>query len=310
MQGFGDVVQRIREIAESPDTTAEQLASALQMDPILTARVLRLANSAYYTAGRQRITNLKQAVVTLGFKSVRELTLTANVLGVVDQTESAGEMPMDRFWTHSIACGLATPILAARLTGSRNDDYFIAGFLHDIAKPVLWNKFPDKWREVVHAMERNVDPLRAEREVFGLNHAEIGAWLLRMWRFPSEYFLAVGTHHTEGKNSGELGLAVAQANLIAAMVMETFPFSHRNRQVSETRLQRLGLSIEAIRELVEDIRWEVANIAKTFELPVVKLVDEAASQGDEGGLNEAKKAEPLSGGEAKETGGGEDVAAS
>lgn len=268
MEAFSPVLKKVRQIASDPNSDAQKLADIVRLDPGLTARVIKMANSSYYTLSRNRISDVRQAVVSLGFNTVKRLALTATVLEDVANDESDENMPLERFWTHSLACGLAVPIFAQRMGLGENEDFFLAGFMHDIAKPILWKYLPEKWGKVVTAIKNNADPQRAEVDVFGLTHAEIGAWLLRMWRFPDDFYMGVGTHHLDGKGGGNLGLAIIQANLIAASIMDTFPFSKRNTRVIFTQLARHGMSMDQINDLVSDVKREVIRMSKEMELKI------------------------------------------
>ncbi|MBD3166226.1 HDOD domain-containing protein [bacterium] len=276
LESISPVLESVKRIADDPNADADQLAEAIRVDQGLAARVIKLANSAYYTVGRNKIHELRQAVVQLGFNSVKQLTMTAQVLDFMEDEGHEEWLPIDRFWAHSLACGLALAPLARRLGLPPEKDYFVIGFLHDIAKPVLCKYLPSKWIKVVESHRRNRDAIRMEVEVFGINHAEIGAWLLRMWRFPQEVFMAVGAHHHEGKGGGDLGLALVQANLLASVIMDTFPFGSRNRRRVSTQLARHGFTLQQINDLIDSIREEVLVTSEELELPLPdEIVEEA-----------------------------------
>ncbi len=290
-EGFSPALERIREIAEHEDSDASKLAEALQLDPGLTTRILRMANSSYYTFRRKKITSLNEAVVTLGFEAVRQMTLTSGIVNKlskgedIDREEDADEVddevkhvkipefPFERFWSHSIACGLGTTIIASDMNIPGSKDTFVTGFLHDIAKLVLWRYLPKRWGRVLNGIRNGIDALRAEKEEFGLTHADIGAWLLRMWRFPKEHFIAVGTHHQEsGRLQNPLGKAIYKADMISGLVMETYPFSSRNRRVVETKLIKMNMNKHQIDRTVETITSRVKDIATDLDLPIVDSI--------------------------------------
>lgn len=273
LQGFSPVLQKVKQIADDPESDANKLAEVLSLDAGLTAKIMQLSNSAYYTVGRSRITTLRQAVVTLGFDAVKNLVMTTGIVEQLGKEEKDEEVfPLDRFWTHSIACALATPLLCERNKVPNSEEYFIVGFLHDIAKIVVAKHLPEKWEAIYRGIKNRQDPLRLERDHLGLSHAEIGAWLLRMWRFPQEYFMAVGTHHINGQGGGKIAKYLVQANLFAAYIVETFPTAPRNRRQIETQLLRAGYTMDEIEEIVGEIQKKIVDIAISMDLPIIDLL--------------------------------------
>ncbi len=291
MGTIGQILNKVQEIASDPNSDASHMAEVLSTDPGLTTRIIKLSNSAYYSLGRSKITSVQQAVVQLGFETVQRIAMTAQALNSIDEDANNEDMPMERFWGHSLACGLATKFLASRMKLQSDQDLFSAGFLHDISKPILWKYLPEKWERIVDMMRAKTDPIRAERDILGLSHAEISAWLLRMWRFPKEFCMAIGMHHSDGKNAGPLGISIIQANLIAHNVISTFDFAAKNKRMVMTQLARHGFTLNQINDLTDDVRIQVIKMAKEMELPLPPELDDSPKKSEEPETVEETKSE-------------------
>lgn len=191
------IVTRLIQVVNSPDTSAEDAAKLIEKDPALTTKMLRLANSAFYGIPRS-ISSVSSAVVILGFNTIRSLVLSASVMKMFPK----GQKPAinhDQFWKHSIVCALAAKIIVRKFINVRMMDpesAFCAGILHDIGK-LIFNEFAaEDYRDVVaYAQENSIPILKAEREILGVNHADIGRILADKWALPLDLEYAMVYHH-------------------------------------------------------------------------------------------------------------------
>lgn len=209
------VAVRVMAIADDNRTSAMDLAQILQTDQALTARLIRISNSAYYGFAR-RVGTVREAVVLLGFKQVRQLAVSASLMSMFRATHPSNErFNLDLFWGHSVAVALAAEALAKWSRVGRPEDAFTAGILHDIGRLVLRQAMPREFeRAVSMALDGGIPLDVAELEVTGYAHEEVGQALGERWRFPPALIEAVGRHHDESltpRNDGVAG-AVAQAN--------------------------------------------------------------------------------------------------
>lgn len=184
------VVHELIESFASEDVSIRKIVASINSDPVLSARLLRLANSAYYHVSRS-IGTVDDAVVMLGFMTVRTL-----VIGMGVTTAFSGHPGVDlaRFWTHSTRTAAIAGWLARHAQCSR-DHAFTAGLMHGLGQLVMHAGMP----EPMLYLDKTCDPLDArradlERTSFGYDHAEVGAELLRLWKLPSVLVDAVGGH--------------------------------------------------------------------------------------------------------------------
>lgn len=185
------VAARAISLAESDQFSAHELAQAISADQALSAKMLRLANSAYYGFPR-RITTVRDAVILLGFRAVRSATLAACV---IDTLPGSRKMDRTAFWQFAVTVGMLAEILA-HATGRNEEEAFTAGVLHNIGRLALSQHRPEELeRARALAADQQVSVIEAEREIFGFTDAELGGGMALMWNFPKELADAVAQHH-------------------------------------------------------------------------------------------------------------------
>ena len=197
------VFMRIREVLSDPSSTIEEAAAVIGKDPSLTAKLLKLVNSAFYARTLRVSGSLPQtsvdtptrAVMLLGLNQLSTLAMGVSVLPLFRDIP-ADCVDLRQYWQHSVGVGLVAKILAARLGDPSPERYFVAGLLHDIGRLVLYKRIPDTSAEgLARAVESNRLLVEVERETLGFDHAQLGGMLLRKWRFPESLEQAVWRHH-------------------------------------------------------------------------------------------------------------------
>jgi HD-like signal output (HDOD) protein len=188
------IYTRLNDAVNNPRASIADIARIISEDAGLTARLLRIVNSAFYGIPT-RVESIARAVTIIGTHELRALALATSVTtmfkGIPEDLAN-----MELFWRHSIACGVAARILATYRRLPNAERFFIAGVLHDIGRLVMFMKVPDKSREAMVRSQEVGEPLFvSEREVMGFGHASVGSLLLEAWRFPQGLEEAVGFHH-------------------------------------------------------------------------------------------------------------------
>ncbi len=210
------VVNRVMEITANPDSSTQELMEAISVDPVLTAKVLKIANSAFYSRAGQ-IATLKQALVTIGFKEVRNLVLSSSVFNNFSRISRVPGFDARLFWRHSFVTGLACRMIA-RDMGLAGGEMFVAGLIHDIGKLVIVMALPAEFIKMMK-MTGNFgqEHIVAEKHLLGLTHEEVGLRLLKRWSFPQPLQYAVGFHHHPASAAIQpaQALAVHLADLLA-----------------------------------------------------------------------------------------------
>ena len=193
MQPLPVVAVRVLEIADGQQFSAHELSQAIAADQALTAKVLRLSNSAYYGFPR-RITTVRDAVVLLGFRAVRSATLASCVIETVPGGKVLDPMVA---WRYSMVVGLLAEVLA-RASKRHQDEAFTAGILHNIGRLALDQHRPTKLAEARRiAEERSITAAEAEFEVFGFTSSQMGGALALHWNFPADLAAVVAGHQLD-----------------------------------------------------------------------------------------------------------------
>lgn len=199
------VITELISLIDNPKTSARRVAQLISTDQALTAKILKLANSAFYGFPRE-IATVQHAVVVLGFETVKNLGLSVSVLDRFSGAEAAGageEFDRQKFWDHSIACGVAARLLAGKLRYRMPGEAFAAGILHDIGRLILSQYFPAEFAEVMQTMrEEDLYIGQAEEKVLGVTHADVGSWLAARWNLPDQLEQTIAMHHTPGRIDG------------------------------------------------------------------------------------------------------------
>jgi putative nucleotidyltransferase with HDIG domain len=191
-----DTVVRVIHLTDDPKSGIADVAKALVSDQALAARVLKLANSAFYGASR-RIATVSDAVVILGMRTTRNLVMASGCQEMLEQEVAGYALPRGALLRHSLACASAAQALAKRTHYRGTEEAFVAGLLHDLGKVVMNSYLRDQFIQVLlRAASGEISYPEAERAVFSFDHAEAGAYLLERWNLPSSLVAAVRYHHT------------------------------------------------------------------------------------------------------------------
>ncbi|MFQ5469887.1 MAG: HDOD domain-containing protein [Gammaproteobacteria bacterium] len=198
------IYTRLNEAVNDPQSANRDIANILSDDASLAARLLRIANSAFY-GFPSKIDTITRAVTVIGTKQLRDLALATSVIKLFEGV-SNDFVDMDSFWRHSVACGVAARILATYRREVNVERFFVSGLLHDIGRLIMCLKIPEIMGDIFSTANENNQLLyKVERDVLGFNHAEAGGALLSHWRLPAQTIYAVSNHHRPmAKNNHQL----------------------------------------------------------------------------------------------------------
>ncbi len=183
-----DTFKKILNILENPKSSLSEIGKFILKDPVLTSRVLKMVNSPIY-GFPGRITSVNQALLLLGLNVIRGLLLGVSVF-------EAMQKAMRGLWEHSLGNAVTARIIAQKINIKEPEEVAVAGLLHDIGKVILILKFPNEYEKVVEKINNEeIFIFDAEKEIFGINHADAGAWLAKKWNFPITLIETIEYHH-------------------------------------------------------------------------------------------------------------------
>ncbi|AKC87501.1 GGDEF domain-containing protein [Pseudoxanthomonas suwonensis] len=205
------VALRIIELAQDPGADLNATARVIGMDPALSARMLRVANSPLY-AGRRRVDNLGQALTLLGFNATLSLALGFSLVqGLRGSNGTAAEQ--ERIWRRSALAALVARLLGGHAGLERLEDLMLAGLLQDVGALALLQALPEEYAALRAGAPGNAALPELERAAFGADHAEVGAWLARHWRLPVYLVDAIGASEDDGTGDAFQACVVASGTI-------------------------------------------------------------------------------------------------
>jgi len=185
------VATKVMQMIEMDNITVEDIANVVTTDPAVAARVLKIANSAFYGCQRQ-IQTISGAIVVLGFNTLRSLVVAASVKEVYKPFGLTEKM----LWDHSLGAGLASRIIATSTRKANPEEAFLAGLLHDIGKTIMNSLDRDKFQIVMQrCYNEGIFFEEAEESVFTFRHDDVGAMVVKKWNFPESLVTAILHHH-------------------------------------------------------------------------------------------------------------------
>lgn len=231
------VVMHILESLADEEAGPEQLAEHIANDPAVVARLLAAANAgAMGHSGH--VNSVRQAIMLLGVSRVRTITMAT---AVIHRFNASPPFDAQQLWLHSVGVAVCAEEIA-RHAGLGAEEAYTAGLLHDIGQLLLFGVEPLAYSLTMQAkVERDVGIIEIERELLGVDHAQVGAELARLWKLPQSVADAIGGHHGADELDSEMADAVHIAEVLAhALDLGESP-SNRVPDLSELSAARMGI---------------------------------------------------------------------
>ncbi len=211
------VAKKVLDIVGNDQASISEICKTIEKDQTISANILKTANSAYYGL-RKEVTSIRQAVLMLGLRAIRNIALTVSTklqhkrFGITEQL----------MWDHSVGAAIAARHIAAAWGKEIEEIAFFGGLLHDFGKVVINNECPDAFSTVMQRIYNDHEnPLMAERSIFEYTHTEIGALVMEEWKFPGIFGSIIENHHLENRSLDSFPDASA-AQLIACINLANY----------------------------------------------------------------------------------------
>jgi len=245
MPAFPKSVQKILELTRNIDCSPKDLVQVIDKDPVVTVKVLRVVNSAYYSLPKQ-ITSINHAVVYLGFNTIKNLALSIAAIGMLPASNAAG-FDGAQYLIHSLSTAAIAKQLALRLDDADPMDCFIAGLLHDFGKVVFAQFMSAEFRQALETSQWNESSLHlALRDVIGADHAVVGAMLVEKWRFPADLVETIRYQYGPETRDTPMIACVFAANQISKKLEFGFAGNPYIEQLPPAIAQRLGGTLDEL----------------------------------------------------------------
>ncbi len=242
------IVQKISKMVENPDTTPQQVGRLISQDQVLSAKVLRMANSAFFGMSR-KISSITQALIVLGFDVVKGLVLSTSVFDMMKKT-------MDGLWEHSIGCAAAAGVVAGRMGRKDVEEILVAGLLHDLGKVVLALQLPEETARILAiCKKKKASFYRVEKAVLDFTHCDVGMWLAEHWNLPFALAEPMCYHHQPERSrlAPEQAAIVHLANILVRAYGFGFSGDRFVPPLSRPAWQMLGLHPDDFEGILEEL---------------------------------------------------------
>jgi HD-like signal output (HDOD) protein len=194
------IYERLMEVIDHPRGGAADVAKVVLDDAALTARLLKIVNSAFFSFPRP-VETVSQAVTVVGTSQIRDLALATSVVAMFEDVPE-DLIDMEGFWRHSLACGVGARILAGLRSEGNVERFFVAGLLHDLGKLIIYQQCPNDARAVLERAKEGRSLVHlAERDILGFDHGQVGEALLGRWNMPPSLREALHYHHSPRRAS-------------------------------------------------------------------------------------------------------------
>lgn len=249
---------RINECLAQKNNTLSDIVVVLEADPVMSARVMRIANSAFY-AYQGRIDSLHRALMLIGLNGMRDLVWACESISRFNKLSIPSKLT-EKFWNHSLFVALGARILAGKCKTGSTERIFTIGLLHDIGLLPMWQLMPEQiMAELGGTVNESTSTLsELETVTFGFNHFDVGAGLLAKWKLPASIthvLKAQSTGIVEDENVGDLAI-IQIANHIAQLAGYDLGHVTNFEKAPASAWQRVGLSeriVEAVMQLTQEI---------------------------------------------------------
>ncbi|MDD2273555.1 MAG: HDOD domain-containing protein [Desulfuromonadaceae bacterium] len=256
------VIYKLNSLSENDKSSIQEMARIVSSDQVISARVLRLANSPSY--GFYRVSTISNAMILLGVNVVKSLALSSSIFAIM-------EKDIVGLWEHSLAVGAAANIIARKLGLPECEEIATAGLLHDIGKVIISIKCNNAEKDILQLVrDRQIYTMEAEREIIDTDHAEVGGWLSKCWFLPDKLSEPIAFHHdvAESKNH-RIKTAVVH---IADILISASGFSDSGERfvppMQKIAWETLKLNEQLLADIIDEVEDKLIEV-KNFSLEIM-----------------------------------------
>ena len=265
------VATHIIELAQDPNIEMGRVAKAVSMDPALTTKVLRIANSPLY-AQRRRSDNLRQALVVLGLNATLTLALSFSLVKSLRSDKPNG-INYPHFWRRAVLSATASRALGDALGQPHAEERFLAGLLQDIGMLALDRGVADLYRDLGDVQRQHRALQAHEKRRLGIDHAEVGAWLMRTWNLPDRLCVAIEhSHRVDQALAREPADVFNRCVALSGNIADIFLLEPDQRPFAETAqmVERcLGMSKEEFGTVLSTVSSLIPDTEGLFEIEIL-----------------------------------------
>lgn len=251
-----DVVLHCNQLLNDENVLVDDLAKIIEEDQSITAKILRVVNSAFYGFPR-KISSISQAVIILGFNIISNIMLSVSVFSSFSESKGSDLFDLAKFWKHSIGCGSTAKFIGEELNIAHSGETFVAGLLHDLGKIILIQYFHNEFCQALEiAHNKNILIVEAEKEGLGISHSQIGRFLAEKWKLPQNLVDAITFHHdpSHSKIAPELSSIIHLSDIICRGINIGNSGDNSIPEIDHYVWDKFGLESDMIGKWLPDIK--------------------------------------------------------
>lgn len=260
---FPEVARRVLELSRDPNASHKDIADVIKYDDAITANCLKLCNSSYYSLS-VKVFSMTQAVNMLGLKNIIMIALASTKsLSAFAKAQQKYCLTKGELWRHSVTTAIISQLLLKRAKVDEDSILFTAALLHDFGKIVLDQYVDGDVDNLIEMTQKEgVSLPEAERQVFGIDHSELGGLIAEEWNFPSMLVNSIRNHHQEitAKDIPNVEAWVRLSNLVFYLSCSRFTLSYHKGltcQIDPEVLTRYRLRSEDIDAVISGLPGEI-----------------------------------------------------
>jgi putative nucleotidyltransferase with HDIG domain len=256
------VIRKLNSLSDNEKSSIQEMARIVSSDQVLSARILRLANSPSY--GFYRVSTITNAMILLGVNVVKSLAIASSIFAVMEK-DNVG------LWEHSLGVGVAANLIARKLGLPECEEIATAGLLHDIGKVIIRIKCSEAEKDILKLVnEQQIFIMEAERKIIDTDHAEVGGWLSKSWFLPDKLSEPIAFHHDVAKSQNyRIKTAVVH---IADILIKASGFGNSGDSfvppIQKIAWDLLKLNEQLLTELVNEVEDKLVEV-KNFSLEMM-----------------------------------------
>lgn len=187
-------VEKILSILNDERTSAKDLENVIKYDQSLSAKIMSVANSAFYGL-RVKVETVGRAVVAIGFNEVKNLALGVALMDFFKKKVKLPGFDINGFWLHCIGVGIVSRMIGRAFSNINSESLFTCGIMHDIGRVALCAYFPEHFKEILEIKNKEHCSMLEAEEAYDIKHTLIGKWLAEKWQFPEDFVQGIACHH-------------------------------------------------------------------------------------------------------------------
>lgn len=250
---FPRIAMKALDILSKPDYDIKELADVINMDQGITANVLRVCNSPYYSFVRQ-ISSINQAIAYLGSDQVKEIIVASGLKKVFLKRNTNQSQLRFQLWKHSVRTAIMSQAITKKIKPKPDFTIYTAALLHDVGRLILDECYPQIVEAVFEFVKTSdKDILEVEKSVLGMSHSELGARLAEEWLFPKIIVEGIRYHHDpQASSEQEIASVINLANILAYYTDPSIPQTPQGKENLDASATWLGFSTHALEDIISD----------------------------------------------------------